>query len=274
MIANPERLNTVKNYELMSNQNTKNVLLKTKLNNTFFYTKYLLFISFLGIMGCQSNTSKNDVPKDPYRDSLKRKALLNVADDPLAFFSAKKDSTANDSLPLRELTLLQEGDILMRKGYGNISDFIADFLNEKYQVTHCGFILLGGYNEAHILHTVSNDSVEHLFVEPLRDYIQQSQLNSLVAVRLKGTNQQRNAVVNEAKRLLKKKIPFDMAFNDNDTTEMYCAEMMAYVFKQVYQEDLMPRRAVYKPIDVLHMDNFFEPKYFEVLFNHFEQPVK
>ncbi|MCH2045493.1 MAG: hypothetical protein MK212_15355 [Saprospiraceae bacterium] len=259
---------------LINNQSTKNVLLKTKLNNTFFYTKYLLFILFLGIISCQSNSSKNEAPKDPYRDSLRQKALQNIADDPIGFFSAKKDSTANDSLPPNELALLQEGDILMRKGYGNISDFIADFLNEKYRVTHCGFIVLEGYHEAHILHTVSNDSVEHLFVEPLRDYIQQSQLNSLVAVRLNGTNQQRKAVVKEAKRLLKKKIPFDMAFNDKDTTEMYCAEMMSYVFKQVYQEDLMPRRAVYNPIDVLHMDNFFEPKYFEVLFNHFEQPVR
>ncbi|MCP4439090.1 MAG: hypothetical protein GY810_09125 [Aureispira sp.] len=187
----------------------------------------------------------------------------------MSYFGTSGEQKPCDVLPSHELGMLQEGDILLRKGYGAVSDFIALYLDEEYTITHCGFVLLNGYDEPHILHTASSDEVDGMYAEPISDFVTASQEKTLAAVRLKkGTATQQKKVLQEAKRLLAKKVPFDMAFDDYDTTKMYCAEMMRYVFMEVYKEDLLDDRAQEYGLDVIHMSNFFNPERFEIIFNH------
>lgn len=183
-------------------------------------------------------------------------------------------STANrpphDRLNKAESIQLQEGDLLLRKGYGWVSDRIADILDEEYRVTHCALILRKGYSEPHVLHSLSNEKVNGIFVEPLADYLFESQQGSLVGIRLKSSAEDRAAVVQEAKRLLAKKVPFDMAFDDADTNKLYCAELMGYIFNNIYKKDLLPEKYSVLGMKAIRMRNFFNSTYFEVLFNHFD----
>ncbi len=176
---------------------------------------------------------------------------------------------AQDRLSSRETALLQEGDLLLRKGYGWVSDRIADALNEEYRVTHCGLILRQGYTEPHILHSVSNEKVNGICIEPLQAYIAESQKNSLVGLRIKQDSQKIPELVAEAKRLYHKKVPFDMSFDDSDSSRLYCAELLALLFKNVYQQDLLPEKANILGVKAIKMSNFFNPRYFQILFNHF-----
>jgi hypothetical protein len=182
----------------------------------------------------------------------------------------KTAATPHDNLSSAELAELQEGDLLLRKGYGWVSDRIADYLEEEYRVTHCALILRAGYEEPQVLHSLSNEKVNGIFIEPLSDYLLESQAGSLVGIRIKGTAEERALVIREAKRLLAKKVPFDMAFNDADTTELYCAELMGYIFHRVYGEDLLPEKSSAFGLKAIRMRNFFNPIYFEILFNHFD----
>jgi hypothetical protein len=169
-----------------------------------------------------------------------------------------------------ELNSLKEGDILLRKGYGWVSDRIADLLNEKIRITHCGLILTQGYSEPHVLHTISDDNVNGMFVEALTAYLKQSQQGSLVGIRLKGSVEKTKEVVVESKRLLSKKVPFDLGFNDADSSSFYCAELFAHVFKNVFHRDILPERINLYGVNAIRMRNFLNPKEFEVLFNQFE----
>lgn len=188
----------------------------------------------------------------------------------LLFGNGKAQNTNSDSLSSRELRLLQDGDILLRKGFGSISDFIADFLQEKYSVTHCAFIINTSKPPIQVLHTASNEQVNHVHIEPLEQYIKQSAAGSLVLVRLKCLPEQKRKILQIAHQLLKEKVPFDMGFDDQDNQALYCIELMRNIFVEVLGHDLLPNRTHKNTIDVLSMDNFFNPTYFEVIFNHFD----
>jgi hypothetical protein len=187
----------------------------------------------------------------------------------LDFFSADK-SIPQATLSESELNLLNEGDFLLRKGYGWISDRIADLLNEEVRITHCGLILTKGYAEPHVLHSISNDKINGVFVEPLRSFLKESQQGSLIAVRIKESGNKTEEMVFESKRILAKKIPFDLAFNDADTSSFYCAELFGYVFKNIWQRDLLPEKFNLFGMKAIRMRNFLNPSEFEVLFNQFE----
>lgn len=188
----------------------------------------------------------------------------------LLFGSGKMQSTLSDSLAAQELELLQEGDILLRKGFGSISDFIADFLDEIYPVTHCAFVINTNSKDKQVLHTASTESINRIYVEPLEQYVRQSRWGTLVLVRLHGSKEKKEQVLQEARKLLAKKIPFDMGFDDRDNQALYCIEFMRNVFLAVFKKDLCPTRKTKNNIDVLSMDNFFNAAHFEVIFNHFD----
>jgi hypothetical protein len=191
----------------------------------------------------------------------------------LLFGNGKKKSTLFDSLSIQELDQLQEGDILLRKGFGSISDFIVDFLDETYPVTHCGFVVNTKSKSNQVLHTASNKTTNNVYIESLEQYVQQSALGSLVLVRLNCSDEKKEQVLHKAYQLLEEKIPFDMGFDDTDKQALYCIELMRNVFLEVFEEDLLPKRTHRNTIDVLSMDNFFNSAHFEVIFNHFDSVI-
>ena len=166
-----------------------------------------------------------------------------------------------------EFKMLKAGDFLLRKGFGWISDKIAEILNEEIPVTHCGLILSEGYEELHILHAISNQEVDGVHIEPLRQYLKESKAGSLVAVRLKTDEHHKKSVIDESLKLFAQKIPFDLAFNDADSSKMYCAELFACVFKKVFQKDLLPEKIQFLGLNAIRMRNFMQAQYFEILFS-------
>lgn len=186
----------------------------------------------------------------------------------LNFFSASK-TVPCANLCTEELSKLREGDFLLRKGYGWLSDRIADLLNEEQRITHCGLLLTKGFKEPHILHSVSNEKINGICVEPLSAYLNESQRGSLVAVRIKDSVNT-EALIQESKRLLAKKVPFDLAFNDADSSSFYCAELFAYLYKNISGKELLPEKINISGIKAIRMRNFLNESLFEILFNQFE----
>jgi hypothetical protein len=232
--------------------------------NRIFY----LIISFQFIFSGQLTAI--DEPKAFFVDSLSPTQLL--AKMPNIF--SKVDYKGPASLSESELASLEEGDFILRKGYGWISDRIAEILDEEYPVTHCGLILRAGFPEPMILHSLSNNRVDGIFVEPLAAFLQESQPGSLVGLRLRCSPEKRQAVVAEAKRLLLKEVPFDLAFDETDSTQLYCAELFGYIFKTVFGKDLLKEKLQFLNQKVIRMRNFFDPKVFEIQFNQFEKSDK
>jgi hypothetical protein len=234
--------------------------------------KGLLFsvVLFSLFYACQPPLNRQQETAITTQQTIEIDTSIPNATQYLLFGSNKEASDKSDTLSKTEINLLQDGDILLRKGYGAVSDYIADFLKEKYAVTHCGFIVNSNSSNPNVLHTISNDKVNGMFLEPLGAYAKQSQWSSLVVVRLKSDSIKIKAVLAKANDLLKQKIPFDMGFNDKNSETLFCLEMMRNVFLEVYKKDLISKRCIRQTIDVLSMDNFFDSTNFEVIINHFE----
>ena len=190
-----------------------------------FFIKTLIALPILLLTCCNTSTDSTTVkssttssaaaPASP-TDTNTLKALRNLS---TTHTNGKALESCYDSLSSNELQQLQHGDILLRRGYGFISEFIADFLGETYPVTHCGFVVRYPNNDSiFILHSMADDKNDGVFVQPLRAYLHESQLGSIAAVRLRESLANRQAIVDKAFTLIDKKIPFDMAFNDKDTT--------------------------------------------------------
>lgn len=229
----------------------------------------LLTVVLFCFSACKSSSTESTASSNPI---LWDTTMPNPAQY-LLFGNGKTQNTLSDSLTFEELELLQESDILLRKGFGATSAFIADFLEETYPVTHCAFIINTKNKSKQVLHTASTETVNHIHVEPLEHYVRQSNLGSLVLVRLNCSKEKKEAVLQKAQQLLAKKIPFDMGFNDRDNQALYCIEFMRNIFLDVFKEDLLPKRTHRNTIDVLSMDNFFNSAHFEVIFNHFDSVV-
>jgi hypothetical protein len=239
----------------------------------FFSSLHLVFITLIIAVwvGCQTDTTVID---EKPKDTIKTKSPMSPKDMALirqgvSGFGKAPTNRPHDSLTEAEIAQLRHGDILLRRGYGMVSDFITSFLEEKYTVTHCGFVIRPNPTDSiMILHTVANDYSKGVLIEPLRDYIQNSQVPSLAAVRPKFSEQEKLLALEQAFDLLHRKIEFDMEFDDSDSSKLYCVEMVRNAYFRVVKKDILPQRISRVGITVTRMDNFFEPKYFEVLFNH------
>ncbi len=214
--------------------------------------------------------------KDTLINKLQPTPPLNAADNALlkkgvGSIGKKAVNRPADSLTAAEIAQLRQGDLLLRRGYGAVSDFITDFLEEKYTITHCGFVVRPKPEDSiMILHTVSSDYSEGVLIEPLADYIESSQLGSLAAVRPKFSEEIKEKALEQAFDLLRRKVKFDMEFDDRDSTKLYCVEMVRNSYERVIKKDILPKRITRMGIEVTQMSNFFNEQYFEVLFNHCE----
>ncbi len=66
----------------------------------------------------------------------------------------QEHSFSTYTLSKKEINLLQNGDIILRHGYGMASDIIVKTLNEKYDISHCAIICKDS-NQINVIHSVS-----------------------------------------------------------------------------------------------------------------------
>lgn len=223
--------------------------------------RYLLILIAV-LSGCRSHRAL-DKPRPELSEADKN--LLRQTSR--FFIRSNAGSTKTAALSATEISRLRTGDVLLRRGFGAVSEFISDFLGEPYPVTHCGLLIVHRSDSVQVLHTLSDEDHDGIFYQPLADFLKESKENTLAVVRLKVSESEKRQVLSEIERLRTKNIPFDMGFDDSDTTKMYCAELKRYVFRQVLGKDIMPDRARRMKIDVIRMSNFFNPEYFELVFN-------
>lgn len=219
-------------------------------------------------------TSSSQVTPNAQNAAELQRVDSNPYLNPAKMLLQKQTNAVHDVLSKDEQAQLQNSDILLRRGYGVVSDFIANYLEEIYPVTHCGFVVRKPDSSIWILHTISKDDHSGMLLEPLADYINNSQEHTLVGIRLKGSDEKRKQVLDYAYHYLDRKMEFDMGFNDADSSQLYCAELMRNIFKKVYKKDLLTDRAESLGISVIRMSNFFNAKYFDVLFNHCDTTTK
>jgi len=227
--------------------------------------KYIVYVCTLLASLSMVNTTLAQQP-DTLRPLILRAATPEMLERVYQLEQEQTEDYVRDVFTEEEIALLEEGDIIMRRGNGGISEYIAELLQEPYHVSHCGMILTEGYDEPHVIHTLP-DHEPNIHIVPVSEFIDGSVENSLIVSRPMGTPRQKTRAIKEAKNFMAKNVPFDIYFS-NEPSRFYCSEYMFHVFLLAYGYDILPTRRSILKYEIITMDNFINPDHFEVIINH------
>lgn len=168
-----------------------------------------------------------------------------------------------------EDSLIHDGDIILRYGYGIISDIIVEQLDEPYALSHCGIVCK---NDSFIvIHSVSSSlyPIDGVQYQSMKDFVKDSKKNSLVVVRFKSPDKQKNAscISKRAYYYLNKKVPFDHKFDIADTTKLYCSEFVYLILKDEFGVDVFKGKIKNK-LDHFRYAAFIDTSRFKIILNH------
>jgi len=185
--------------------------------------------------------------------------------------SNKEEQNNNYRLTKEEKAILQQGDIILRHGFGIISDAIVKYTKSDYPVSHCGIIVKDTSGQWAVIHTVSNTLVEvdGMQKDNLDLFVKGSHLNSLVITRYMYENDTLHKNIAErANYYLSQQIPFDHKFDCTDSTKFFCTEFIWKVFKTAIDVDLYESQADEKELNCMNFDAFTSPTKFMIILNH------
>ncbi|MDR1458842.1 MAG: hypothetical protein LBI60_01315 [Bacteroidales bacterium] len=184
--------------------------------------------------------------------------------------SDKEEQENSYCLTSDEKQILQEGDIILRHGFGLISDAIIRCLHEKYPVSHCGIIVKDTLGELSVIHTVSNTLavIDGMQKDYLDVFVKGSYPNSVIVTRYKYENDTlQKKIAEQANYYLLKQIRFDHQFDCSDSTAFFCTEFVWNVFKNAIHVDLCDSSAE-RSSQCMNFSTFLNPSRFTIILNH------
>ena len=134
-----------------------------------------------------------------------------------------------------EIQLLNSGDVILRHGFGVISDAIAKLSKDKYPVSHCGIVVQEQDGSFSVIHTVSNalSETDGMQKDKLSVFVKNAQQNTIIVLRHRLIVENKDLaqqLTRQAETYLQCKIPFDNQFDFEDTSAFYCTEMLWIFF--------------------------------------------
>ncbi|NCO02383.1 MAG: hypothetical protein GW906_11255 [Epsilonproteobacteria bacterium] len=138
----------------------------------------------------------------------------------------------NISLVFPNKNVLENADIVFRRGYGVDSNIAVNFSEGEKRFSHAG-ILFKEKTDYFVIHVIDDQDlkIDGIIKTPLSEYL--SDIQTWAIYRYDLSEQQRIEIVFQALKLMKiNHIKFDHKFDLNTDNEMYCSE---FIYKVVNQ---------------------------------------
>lgn len=184
-----------------------------------------------------------------------------------------KKHHATTRLTADEIALLQEGDFILRKGFGLFSDHIAtQFNNGSTDVTHAG-ILVKEKGQWQVIHSLSSDvsDIDGLQLQPLDTFLHYSAPHKIIITRAKGANATLGKKIGlSAKTRLNKNIPFDHAGRFDDSTELFCTELIWEILEKDLHAVQLPSGYKARKELFYSMEPMYSTSYFDIIINQYQ----
>lgn len=177
-------------------------------------------------------------------------------------------SPQTDTLTPNQISLLQPGDIICRRGFGMVSELVASFASENGEISHCG-ILIKKPTEWLVVHSTSQavSEREGLQRTSLHQFMAHSRRGSIKVFRLKTNPENKLTFARKTDSISQLSIPFDNQFDLQDASELYCTELLQVLLKQAGVEIQLDYR-MFEERPVLTFHAFGDTSLFEsVLFS-------
>lgn len=187
----------------------------------------------------------------------------------IIFLDPENTKSVFYNLEPAEISLLQEGDMVLRRGYGTFSDGIVKVQNGKLEATHCA-MLVAKNNNWQVIHALSSSvsPIDGTQYQSFRTFLNESKPNSIVVVRFKSSKDTLQALVRALEYYANNRKPFDHDFNKQDTSKFYCSELFQHVFKKVLKKDIFKGQLDSNTTGIYDLTTFQDIRYFKEVINH------
>lgn len=141
-------------------------------------------------------------------------------------------STREEVVPAIPVQELREGDVAFRLGRTLQSDAIASVVEGESRYSHVG-VVVGRGDSLRVVHIEpERDGEERVKMESVEAFFHPARAVAGCVARYENlTEPQRQTIEREALRLYVKGVEFDHDYSLEDTTRMYCTELVDYVFR-------------------------------------------
>lgn len=164
-----------------------------------------------------------------------------------------------------DASLLQAGDIILKKGKGFVSNKIAEYLDEKIPFSHCA-VVLHTDTDIVILHSVAKEinGKDGVQIAPIEELITDVDKQLFYVLRLKKTDAI-PGILEKAAVLLSEKASFDYSFNHTEHTSIYCTELIYMLFQENCPADCFQTKRI-QHRNILLTNPLINKRYFDIVF--------
>lgn len=171
-----------------------------------------------------------------------------------------------------EVSLIKEGDFILRKGFGHFSNFIAQNLNHgSFDITHCGIIVKKD-NQLYVVHSLSSDvsDIDGVQAQPLETFLSYSIPQKIIVTRTKNTTDTiGHNIALRAAYYCKLQIPFDSSGTIDNTESFYCTELIWHILERDLQLVKLPEEHEERKKFFYALENIYSTDYFDIIINQY-----
>lgn len=159
----------------------------------------------------------------------------------------------------------EDGDIVMKMGYGMVSKIISKQLSEEKELSHC-VIVYKKNGEEYLLHSISGDLGPEDGVQKIsfKEFYKDLKPNSLFVLRHKSDEIKRSEISQEALKINNMNIPFDLGFDKNNNEKMYCSEFVEVTLNNVFSNHFFKTKRI-NGTDIYTFNSLMGHKDFEIV---------
>ncbi|MFI3263017.1 MAG: YiiX/YebB-like N1pC/P60 family cysteine hydrolase [Rikenellaceae bacterium] len=186
----------------------------------------------------------------------------------------REQDTKWSTIEQEQKAMLISGDVIFTEGNSFKSDMvrIASGVQAEQNYSHCGFIIVEREEDVGEIH-VSEDSAEklekievyvvhmsidkgHIVKEPIDSFWSNNKVTSYAICRADGFTQNQSLEI-ALEELLLMQVKFDNSYDASQNQDLYCTELICYIFDKVGDLNLYPYDDLKR---FIYPENLFETK--------------
>ena len=146
-----------------------------------------------------------------------------------------KSSSVDQALLLETLNeKIEEGDLVFRRGTGVVGRIVTS-VDTRGQFSHVGVAVIKD-GVWHIIHAVPHEpdfegDVDRVKCEPLAGFVGRYESGAVGIYRVNISEEGREIAIQNAWRLSRENRAFDHEYDTDDTTKLYCTELVEHIYK-------------------------------------------
>ena len=129
---------------------------------------------------------------------------------------------------------LEQGDLVFRRGTGVVGRIVTS-VDTRGQFSHVGVAVIKD-GVWHIIHAVPHEpdfegDVDRVKCEPLASFVGRYESGAVGIYRVYISEEGREIAIHNAWRLSRENRAFDHEYDTDDTTKLYCTELVEHIYK-------------------------------------------